>query len=68
MRGKGGKGRSVPFGASTARALDRWIRERRKHRLAEGHALWLGERGKQFCYDALHTTLAYRAHVAGIGL
>ena len=66
VRGKGGKGRSVPFGASTARALDRWIRERRKHRLAGGQALWLGERGKEFSYDALHKTLAYRARLAGI--
>jgi integrase len=53
-RGKGGKGRRVPFGPQTARALDRYIRIRRIHRLASSDALWLGDRGKSFSYDALH--------------
>ena len=47
-RGKGGKGRSVPFGPQTTRALDRYIRARRTHRLAGTDALWLGDRGKEF--------------------
>lgn len=33
-KGKGGKGRVVPFGASTAQAIDRYLRLRRTHRLA----------------------------------
>jgi site-specific recombinase XerD len=66
IRGKGGRGRIIPFGPATARALDRWIRTRRSHRLAATNALWLGERGKEFSYDALHKTLAYRASLAGI--
>jgi len=33
-RGKGGKGRTVPFGPRTGRAMDRYIRLRRSHRLA----------------------------------
>jgi len=66
VRGKGGKGRVIPFGSSTARALDRYLRLRRGHRLADTPALWLGERGKDFSYDALHKTLGYRAHLAGI--
>jgi integrase/recombinase XerD len=65
-RGKGGRGRSVPFGAQTTRALDRYIRTRRGHLLASSEALWLGDRGKQFGYDALHKTLAMRAQLAGI--
>jgi integrase/recombinase XerD len=65
-RGKGGKGRSVPFGPQTTKALDRYIRSRRTHRLAATDALWLGNRGKSFSYDALHKTLAMRATVAGI--
>lgn len=65
-RGKGGKGRSVPFGPDTARALDRYRRLRRTHRLADTPALWLGERGKGFTYDALHKTLQLRAVEAGI--
>ena len=64
-RGKGGKGRLVPFGPQTAMALDRYIRARRTHRLAGTEALWLGDRGKQFGYDALHRTLRMRASTAG---
>lgn len=65
-RGKGGKGRSVPFGPQTGRAIDRYIRARRSHRLAGSPALWLGDRGKEFSYDALHKTLKERAARAGI--
>ncbi len=66
LRGKGGKGRSVPFGPQTARAIDRYLRVRRTHRLAKSPALWLGDRGKAFTYDALHKTLGMRAARAGI--
>src|SRR5699024_1177870 len=65
-RGQGGKGRVVPFGPHTARAIDRYKRVRAKHRLASTPALWLGDRGKDFSYDALHKTLAARAADAGI--
>lgn len=65
-RGKGGKGRSVPFGPQTSRAIDRYLRVRRTHRLAGTDALWLGDRGKEFSYDALHKTLGERAVAAGI--
>jgi integrase/recombinase XerD len=65
-RGKGGRGRVVPFGPQTARALDRYLRVRRGHRLADTPALWLGDRGKAFSYDALHKTLGERARAAGI--
>jgi site-specific recombinase XerD len=65
-RGKGGKGRIVPFGPSTAQALDRYLRLRARHRLAGTAALWVGDRGKGFSYDALHKTLRQRADAAGI--
>ncbi len=65
-RGKGGRGRSVPFGPATARAIDRYLRVRRAHRLAEDPALWLGDRGKAFSYDALHKSLGERAATAGV--
>ena len=65
-RGKGGRGRVVPFGPQTSRALDRYLRARRSHRLAGTPALWLGDRGKAFSYDALHKTLGERARAAGI--
>lgn len=65
-RGKGGKGRTVPFGPQTTRALDRYLRARRSHRLAGSTALWLGDRGKAFSYDALHKALGLRAARAGV--
>lgn len=65
-RGKGGRGRIVPFGAKTTRAIDRYIRARREHLLAGTPALWLGDRGKGFTYDALHKTLCWRAKLAGV--
>jgi site-specific recombinase XerD len=65
-RGKGGKGRVVPFGPQTAQAIDRYMRARARHRLASSPALWLGDRGKGFSYDALHKTLERRAKDAGI--
>ncbi|SDY35518.1 Site-specific recombinase XerD [Modestobacter sp. DSM 44400] len=65
-RGKGGRGRVVPFGPQTSRALDRYLRARRSHRLAGTPALWLGDRGKEFSYDALHKTLGERARTARI--
>lgn len=65
-RGKGGRGRVVPFGPFTAQALDRYLRLRARHRLADTPALWVGDRGKGFTYDALHKALKQRADVAGI--
>lgn len=65
-RGKGGKGRVVPFGPQTARAVDRYKRKRAAHRLAGTPALWLGDRGKGFTYDALYKALQLRANLAGL--
>jgi site-specific recombinase XerD len=65
-RGKGGKGRVIPFGPFTARALDRYVRARRTHRLAATGDLWLGERGQTFSYYGLWQSLAYRARLAAI--
>ncbi|MGH3762079.1 tyrosine-type recombinase/integrase [Actinophytocola sp.] len=65
-KGKGGKGRRVPFGPQTGRAIDRYLRLRRTHRLADTPPLWLGDRGKGFTYSALYLTLKYRAELAGI--
>jgi site-specific recombinase XerD len=65
-RGKGGKGRPVPFGPQTSRAIDRYLRLRRAHRLAGTPALWLGDRGKNLSYDGLYAALKYRAALAGI--
>jgi site-specific recombinase XerD len=65
-RGKGGKGREVSIGPKTVLAIDKYMRIRRDHRLAESPDLWLGDRGKGFTYAALHKTLSLRAKDAGI--
>jgi integrase/recombinase XerD len=65
-RGKGGRGRRVPFGPQTAQALDRYMRLRKAHRLAGTPALWLGDRGKDFGYYGLRNALDRRADAAGI--
>jgi site-specific recombinase XerD len=66
-RGKGGKGRIVPFGPQTARALDRYIRLRRGHPAATSKALWLGARTRQpLGSHGMRATLLERAAAAGI--
>lgn len=65
-RGKGGAGRMVPFGPQTGRALDRYLRLRKAHRLAGSLALWLGGGGQQFGYHGLRVALRARAELAGI--
>lgn len=65
-RGKGGRGRVVPFGPQTGRAIDRYLRVRKIHKLASYEALWLGDRSRGFTYDALHKALGGRAAQAGV--
>jgi integrase/recombinase XerD len=65
-RGKGGRGRVVPFSAKTAQAVDRYIRMRRSHKLAGTDDLWLGEKSNTFAYTALYRALVRRAKLAGI--
>ena len=65
-RGKGGKGRRIGIGPQAARALDRYLRARRAHRLAATDALWLGEMGRSFGYQGLARALGLRAKAAGI--
>src|SRR6201998_3041526 len=65
-RGKGGKGGVAPFGPQTGRTIDRYMRSRRTHRLADTPALWLGDRGKELAYFGLRNTLQYRAELGGI--
>lgn len=65
-RGKGGKGRLVPFSPQAAAAIDRYLRARRSHRLADSPALWLGGGGKGLGYHGLRQALGARAKLAGI--
>ncbi|MDT7764504.1 MAG: hypothetical protein QOC63_3924 [Mycobacterium sp.] len=61
-RGKGGKGRVVPFGAQTATAIDRYLRLRK----SDNGFLWLGGFGDKLAYHGLYDSLKERAQVAGI--
>ena len=45
VMGKGRKHRSVPFGAKTGQALDRYLRLRLRHVQAKSKSLWLGPKG-----------------------
>ncbi|MGV0680447.1 tyrosine-type recombinase/integrase [Mycolicibacterium fortuitum] len=66
-RGKGGKGRLAPFGPQTGQALDRYIRQRRTHRMAEGPKLFLGaDNWRDFNYYGLRHALVRRADQAGL--
>jgi site-specific recombinase XerD len=44
--GKGRRPRTLPFGARTTEALDRYLRARKADRHASDEGLWLGEKGK----------------------
>jgi integrase/recombinase XerC len=45
-RRSGPRHRAVPLGVKAARAVDRYLRERRRHPYAETPRLWLGSRGR----------------------
>jgi site-specific recombinase XerC len=67
-RRSGPRRRALPLGARTARALDRYLRERRRHPHADRAALWLGDRGQPTLgRDGIVRALKRRAAAAGIG-
>jgi site-specific recombinase XerD len=65
VTGKGRKTRPVYFGARTARAVDRYMRERRGHRYAHSPALFLSQRGP-LSPDGVRDILTRRARLAGV--
>lgn len=66
-RGKGGRGRIVPFGPQTAKAFDRYLRARRTHPGADMAALFLTARMRRRLADhGLRRTIGLRAAAAGI--
>ncbi|MFI7633467.1 tyrosine-type recombinase/integrase [Nonomuraea sp. NPDC049400] len=65
VTGKGRRPRAVPFGAKTARALDRYIRARRQHKNADLPGLWLSQRGT-YSTDGIDDLLRNLAKKAGI--
>ncbi|WP_017613513.1 tyrosine-type recombinase/integrase [Nocardiopsis salina] len=64
LRLKGGKQHLVDVAPRTATSLDRYLRHRATHRLADDPALWLGH--KAFTKGGLQTMLDRRAAEAGI--
>jgi site-specific recombinase XerD len=65
VTGKGSRLRPVYFGARTSRALDRWLRERRRHRWRHCEAFFLGERGP-LTPDGVRELVKVRGNAAGI--
>ncbi len=63
--GKGARPRVIPFGARTARALDRYLRMRGQHRHASSPGLWLSQRGR-YRADGIDALIRVRAAQAGI--
>lgn len=67
LHGKGDKIRSVPFGAKTGQAIDRYLRVRSKHRDAGRlEALWLAERGGALTSSGAYQMLERRCEEAKI--
>lgn len=64
--GKGRRPRSVPIGKQTVKALDRYIRERRKHPKADEPWLWLGRKGR-LRESGVAQMFDRRAVAAGVG-
>jgi len=65
VKGKGSKVRPIYFGARTARALDRYVRMRSRHRWAHLDALFLTQRGA-LSPDGARERVSVRARIAGI--
>jgi site-specific recombinase XerD len=63
--GKGGRERTLPLGAKTVRALDRYLRARAEHRDARRPELWLGKSGRMTA-GGLAQMLKKRCREAGM--
>ncbi|ROT29694.1 tyrosine-type recombinase/integrase [Micromonospora sp. HM5-17] len=65
----GPRRRAVPVGVKAARALDRYLRERRRHPYADLDTLWLGDRGRPTLgADGIKAALQRRAALVGVKL
>ncbi len=67
VHGKDNKSRVSPFGAKTAGAILAYLRERRKHRLAELEHLFIGQRGP-LNYHGAYRIVRGRAEAVGLKL
>ena len=66
VMGKGSRPRVVPFGNNTARALDRYLRRRLRHKHADRPELWIGRTGP-IGGAAIYKMIKTRAAAAGLG-
>jgi integrase/recombinase XerD len=66
VTGKGNKQRIVRFTYDTARALDRYSRERAKQPTARVSALWLGARGRPMTANGIYQMIERRGRQADI--
>lgn len=64
--GKGRRLRTVPFGRKTTTALDRYLRERRRHKDAHLDSLWLGLKGP-LSDSGISQVVLRRGRTAGLG-
>lgn len=67
VMGKGRKQRVLPFGARTARSVDRYLRMRNRSKHAEGPWLWISAKdGRGLTADAVYQMVRRRAAQAGL--
>ena len=66
VTGKGDKQRTIKFTCDTARALDRYQRERARHKMARMPALWLGVRGGPMTASGVYQVIERRGRDAGV--
>jgi site-specific recombinase XerD len=64
--GKGGRPRLVPMGRKTVKAVDRYLRLRRRHPYADEPWLWLGKKGR-LRESGINQMLSRRGTESGIG-
>jgi site-specific recombinase XerD len=65
VHGKGDRARWVSFGDKATEALDRYLRDRSRHRLHDRDALWLGPKGR-LTDSGITQILRRRARAAGV--
>jgi site-specific recombinase XerD len=65
VMGKGRRPRAVAFGVRTAKALDRYLRMRARHRYAHRPGLWLGQHGT-LTANGIRQIVKKRGEQAGI--
>lgn len=66
VTGKGNKQRTVKYTYDTARAVDRYMRERARHPMSRTSALWLGVHGGPMTSSGVYQMIERRARIAGI--